>query len=1104
MCILYTVKVAMSYPDLPKDNESARQFPDRLATRREMAAPLLADNKGEIVLPGLRYTGAQNFVGAVGSVNTEYTTLLLNWQTGAGKTLGMLSIAKEYVKLFMKTGGSIVVLASPGVRATIMKEILSRPEHGFVKSSDIDELNRLRVMAAKRGTTDSDEARAYNNKRTALMRRVSDARQGGMYRFSGYKEFSNRVFTVTTKGQETEFDVSSLASASNLVQAVKLASEYVTVDDEYVQSLSGCLLVCDEAHHLYNSSALNTYGVAVQYALDVLGRDLRVVYMTATIAGGSAGELVEMANLLTPAYQRPDGIRYKRSDFFKQTPEGSIAKGGALERLAVMYAGRISFLREVRSAGEYPPVEYVGEELPGLTGTPIPLYRFTKCPMSQAQAKTLANYRVHRTTGASSKTLGTEAWGLYDMVFPNPEYADPASETALGLYQDPVSIIGAASIKWQEHAHAHVIGEAVGGGYLDPEHLSHWSSKYYAYATDMNEAVGRSGKHLAYHNRIHNTGVLTITQILIQWGWTPFGGAVSAKAKCSLCGLPQRGHDAALKTLKPGPNIQSTEQHKHVPARFAVLHYHVDRTETDKILETFNSPDNLRGNDLKLILGTNVVAEGLDFKALQYISVLSAPTDFSTLMQIVGRGSRRNSHVGLPPNEQKVVVRIYITAPAKGGASPSPEEHRYAHESAENQMIERAQESARRFASDAGTPEPGAIDNLTFYAYGYGTQEVELIKQTIRVLVERHHVWTYDDLYETVRKPGVIKNLGVDPRLFKEENFAQALSALTVTEKNITPVQRMEAAAQTAAGRQAFGIVFADPYYVRVPMDGNGLPMATSECYLRDTEPLQNIKVGVTDYIKNNRQDRNYALQLEEFQQLHADDKSDLLSALVNYSPEFHYRLMKELILGVVKKSAAIKRIEQVYRWFHMVVTHAEVKTKVPHAAAMLKGKKGDDLVGFVRPNQVELPMKNGNSTYLTRASLGYGPRFDENEIVIGYSGVPRGNKQKFKVRKPRQVLQQQKMRDLRSLETGAVCETRPREELLDLLHQLGKDKATRYMGVQTTKTLCDALRIALLEREMKVRQAGDANRRMLTSKRWFYLFNDPQPTLAHSDQNAA
>ena len=83
-------------------------------------------------------------------------------------------------------------------------------------------------------------------------------------------------------------------------------------------------------------------------------------------------------------------------------------------------------------------------------------------------------------------------------------------------------------------------------------------------------------------------------------------------------------------------------------AKMVVFHGQLkNKDPIDETLKILNSPNNKLGEDIKLILGTDVISEWVDFKRIQNIHIVEPWHNLSKMDQIIGRGSRFCSHADL-------------------------------------------------------------------------------------------------------------------------------------------------------------------------------------------------------------------------------------------------------------------------------------------------------------------------------------------------------------------------------------------------------------------------------------------------------------------------
>jgi len=75
--------------------------------------------------------------------------------------------------------------------------------------------------------------------------------------------------------------------------------------------------------------------------------------------------------------------------------------------------------------------------------------------------------------------------------------------------------------------------------------------------------------------------------------------------------------------------------------------------------------DNLNGEKIKIVLGSNVASEGLDLKNIREIYILDPWYNLKKVQQIIGRGIRYCSHENLPIEKRNVTVYLYVSTTEK-------------------------------------------------------------------------------------------------------------------------------------------------------------------------------------------------------------------------------------------------------------------------------------------------------------------------------------------------------------------------------------------------------------------------------------------------------
>jgi len=1138
---------------------------------------------------------------------------LLNWQTGTGKTIGAISVAQEYVRQYraritVPPPGRPTVFVLGFTKTIILAEMLRHPELGFVAPNEVTELRRLHLLAEASGSSASPESRHYSSYAGVLKRRITDRARGGYYQFYGYKEFANRLFVATRRGAAKGFSVAELYSRSPAAKtgrqgpddedaadreeataeptfleridaAVKAGD--VEVNLELLDSLRGGLVVADEIHNTYNIQTKNNYGVAIQYALDKLaanprtaGEAPRAVFMSATVTGGVATEVVDLLNFLIPVTHLPGGQRLRRSEFFRVTegPDGRRATSllpGALDRIGRFSAGRVSFLLDTDEAS-YPRRIFEGESLPNplRPGSDIAYLRFTPCPMAPFHERTLARMLGLRAEGAADAERQTaraaipaNAYTLYDMAFPNPEFAPDAagSEDAYGLYlsaETPVKLATAPS-EWRSAAGVTVesleggqrvragVPSLVSGPFLSlgrpkaPPGMEAYSAKYQALGSDLLKIVGGGpGKAMIYHHRVRMSGVLLIQEMLTTNGFLDETSAPSPSTVCGVCGVAQRAHtaEAAAATWAGA--------HGFAPARFVTVHSEVDRSVLERSIARYNAQTNSEGFEYRVLVGSKIIREGFDLKAVRHQLIASPPTDIPTLIQVFGRAVRKGSHAALPEDQRDVRIRIYVSTAgaATRGEGLAPEVVRYAEKMESYFLTQEVEKAIRRYAIDAfinygrmvaadpslleapnidAIPYSPAVTRAealrepekvaTFEAYGYGDREVETLKAVVRALFETQPVWKYEDLWAAARS-GRVRGVAQNPESFSEAGFALALDTLGLH----TPFVRRENA-RPAGSDPAWQISRVGEFFIRTPAEPGGQPILDIESYVRDNTALASVQIRVADYVQTSRRVANFAVRLAEFETEFGAAGSRIEDCFARYDADFHYAFLKAIVEGcagsndsfsakvgqkAVSAGTPVARAVDLYTRFKVLVLESDVAAS-PEAKRLMRTARpfranGTALVGYVGETSVRLYGDGHGGWYdIPRKALKLGARYAENDEAVGYV-ERRGGSLRFKVRSPIHKLSSANVRDARSLARGGVCETRPRAEQESLALRLqaftkGQLPEATLKGYSGTD-LCEAIRLKLLALEEASRGHKEG---MQNGVRWFYLFNDRLPTVA-------
>lgn len=91
----------------------------------------------------------------------------------------------------------------------------------------------------------------------------------------------------------------------------------------------------------------------------------------------------------------------------------------------------------------------------------------------------------------------------------------------------------------------------------------------------------------------------------------------------------------------------------------AIFSGDLNDSERKKLLQKYNSPKNIYGEKLKVLIVTEAGAEGIDLKDTRHIHIFESGPRISKIIQAIGRAARYKSHSRLPIEERNVKVWCY-------------------------------------------------------------------------------------------------------------------------------------------------------------------------------------------------------------------------------------------------------------------------------------------------------------------------------------------------------------------------------------------------------------------------------------------------------------
>ena len=1025
----------------------------------------------------------ENFINP----NTPYTRLLVMHNTGSGKTLTAIKTAMSFIPSVKSYDSSIFVLGFHGTKRAFFNELTKFPEFGFISRNELETYKALRKSALA-GIVEAAEK--IHTLKVRLNKRLHNREGNGYFEFIGYKELTNRL-----------------------------------EDEDFMLKFENSVIICDEAHHLYNSVEQNTWGNSIQ---KILSRypTIRILYLTATPINNSPTEIVDLANLLVP-HTNPVTV----TDWFdakfcvKQESEAVIRK---------TFTGYVSYLVDSNPA-LFPSYSYIGEEIVGGG-----MFRFVRCFMDE-------HYK--QTYKAASQSFRNY---INDYVLPNYK------NEKIGIYENYESSILEAPEEWKASKGIGITKYGkipiVSGRILNITTLHAISPKYHKMMEiilDLLKSGG--GKMLIYNNNIIASGVFFISEIFMENGFIEYGNAPSNNTVCSICGDIMLNHDVDLKE----------GGHLFAATTYCLIHSKVNDKEINRHIDDFNHEENRDGKNIMILLCGSKIKESYTLSSVRHLFVTNRPVNISTFIQIRGRCVRKNSHLLLSPERRTVAVYLLVLAME---GSLTTEEESYISKIKDYSQIRKLETIIESVAVDSiinhatiyrsGVTASGDAmlpldDTLsksvlsknsmskgtTFDVYFSEAEVKEIIFIIKRAFIEISSVWRWDDLVRYVKKPAF--KVQYNTSKISTDNIVVAVSRLLHNIDLYSNFDIQYNIIDSLFNHQDVNIYTPnspDIYYLQQKEDFYFLVnRRTGNVYsgVDEVDTSKAHSVDIEKYIISMSGGINYPEKRHDFVNTYKDvDLNSMRDAVCTYGAEFHSRFVEDVIeyvfmhltsgtidetnhefyykmvyyydtLGLILFASSVKEnVYEIYKDYldetldtreeisrgtrqitNMMlrqmrimscdwcpdIAKKEYQTSIQKSLNKTRSAKVDpDIlpVGhFMRPVLRFYHPIDGwysDDKYVKPSTT-----WKENPVIIGMNvKSDTGLHIKFKLRAPHK--KEVRKKDGRTLKTGVQCNTISKKNLIDICKRIG----AVYDNVLVS-ALCDAIRTRLLYLELVERYAG-------------------------------
>jgi len=587
----------------------------------------------------------QKFAGMIFNTHNKLNGMLIYHGLGSGKTQTSIVIGEafkqndtfgNYIPGRAKTVVTIAVPAS--LVDQYYSQILGNINNGLIRSAT-GEI----VIAGKRQYYLNKKLRDIinnirvtinnlNNEITRLEEQISNNPKENLFNLVLSKK--QQVISLTTSlNNNLDKENRIIKKVYEVISHETFLSKFYS-DPSYHSrfNVSNGLLIVDEAHKLV--SAIGTNYRKLLYAIKFHShKNFKVVLLTGTPIYDKPYEFALLINLLKPRVPLPDGIEkfneyfiepitgtFKNQALFKQLISGYVSyfKGGNpvsyphVKKIIMHHSMNTFQYEKYRTV----LIKEIKNESPGINNEEF-VFKYSKKQSNSDDTEIVSVFNISR---------------MYcNIVFPEISPEDVSKFKITGLEKSKMTFNAELSRAGMNKLKKELLAVKTSQSSVNAQEqvlktLENYSSKF----AKIIRIVGVSKGPVFIYSNYNPYGIEAIAMILNVIGYTPL-------------------------------NLNNPALSGDI-GNYFIWNGKTDKPTADIAKSIFNSPQNINGNRLKIILGTQTLMEGVDFRGVRQVHIVDPWWNDSRMQQVMARAVRLCSHDLLPPEEQSVEVFIHLAS----------------------------------------------------------------------------------------------------------------------------------------------------------------------------------------------------------------------------------------------------------------------------------------------------------------------------------------------------------------------------------------------------------------------------------------------------------
>lgn len=477
--------------------------------------------------------------------------------------------------------------------------------------------------------------------------------------FDKGKESGEKLFTKLTPEKRYLRTLRLVKKNYQIETFIKFATELSKMSDERKKKMfSNTYIIIDEVHNLRFQPRKATVSLYEQYhkLLHVV-ENSKILLLSATPMRDQPEEIVSILNLLLPMDNQMNMINFKT----KYLDVDGMLKPTKTPQLAELLKGHISYVRSMESSAKR---MFIGEILSPMKN----IFTITH-EMKEKQKQGYMNaWNIEKGKSINDindlddddedEDVQGEQQGLYEksrqaslMVFPDGTYGKEGLNKFVNIDKRNLAHL---TSKFQTELLKY------GDSFEQKiKALSEYSDKY---AYIINEIVSHPDEKIfIYSSFVRGGGALLIGALLEFFKFSHIETDRLFKTDI----MDQEDETSDEKTLDAQEEENVIDKISQNSNRFCIITgTNLSPSVSDNLINrVYNHKQNTRGEYLRIIIGSHVVGEGLSFKCVRQLHVVTPHWNNSVTEQAIGRGIRAFSHDDLPEKDRYIKVYRHVSLP---------------------------------------------------------------------------------------------------------------------------------------------------------------------------------------------------------------------------------------------------------------------------------------------------------------------------------------------------------------------------------------------------------------------------------------------------------